>query len=302
MKSESASFYRYFPVSGRDKKWGLFANTVGESRVPPGAPYPPSGHPKGYAFDWQHGRILHGFALVYISAGRGKFECRPKSSAGISATIEPGCAFLLFPGVWHRYLADPEFGWHEHWVGFDGEIARHWLKHKFLLPRQPVQRIKTEDSMHTGFTTMLQAVRSSRPALQQILAGVTADLLGLFYSSQQTQPAAEEQNPKAIEIAIARILSEFGHELDMKLLARELGVSYRWFRSMFARYTGLSPNQYLLETRILRARSLLADSDLSMKEIAAQTGFEDQHYFSRLFRQRLNLTPSAWRSRTRSRQ
>ena len=85
----------------------------------------------------------------------------------------------------------------------------------------------------------------------------------------------------------------------MKLLARELGVSYRWFRGMFATHTGLGPHQYLLELRLVRARNLLAETEFSVKEIAMQTGFEDEHYFSRLFQQKLNVTPSQWRSRSR---
>ena len=79
----------------------------------------------------------------------------------------------------------------------------------------------------------------------------------------------------------------------MELLARELGVSYSWFRHTFAAHTGLSPHQYLLEFRLVRARSLLTETEFSVKEIATQTGFEDEFYFSRLFRQKLNLTPAS---------
>jgi transcriptional regulator GlxA family with amidase domain len=87
--------------------------------------------------------------------------------------------------------------------------------------------------------------------------------------------------------------------LDVKIVAQDLGVSYSWFRSTFAVHTGLSPHQYLLEWRLVRARNLLADTELSIKEIAAQTGFKDEHYFSRFFRQKLNHSPSAWRERSR---
>lgn len=299
MNPKSTTYYRYFPVSGRDKKWGLFATTVGESRIPPGASYPPAGHPKGYAFDWQHGRILEDFALIYISVGRGKFECRPTPSVSYTARLEAGCAFVLFPGIWHRYVPDSETGWHEHWVGFDGELARRWQKTGFLSVRQPVQKIHCEDAILAVHDGIIQAIRRNRPALQQIVAGATAYLVGLFYSAQKAPTATENKNGNVIESAIALIQRDFGHELDMKKLARTLGTGYSWFRAKFAQHTGLSPNQYLLETRILNARSLLAETDLSVKEIGIQTGFEDQHYFSRLFRQKLNVTPTAWRHQYR---
>jgi AraC-like DNA-binding protein len=295
MGSETASFYRYFPISRRDKNWGLYVTTVGEARIPPHMTYPPSGHPKGYAFDWQRGRILEGFALLYISSGRGTFESRPK----VSVAIDAGQAFLLFPKVWHRYAPTPDTGWHEYWIGFDGTMARGWLQHGFISKKNPVVRINAEDTVLATFSRMMQAIRGNRPALQQILAGATDNLMGLIYSAQQAKPAAETQHSNAIELAITRIQNDFGHDLDMKLLAQELGVSYSWFRHTFTAHTGLGPHQYLLELRLVHARNLLAQTEFSIKEIAARTGFEDEFYFSRLFRQKLDLTPSQWRSRNR---
>jgi len=295
VRTGDVSFYRYFPISRRDKNWGLYITTAGEARIAPNTVYPPIGHPKGFAFEWQHGRILDGFALVYISRGRRNFESERK----FSAAIEPGHALLLFPGVWHRYAPEPGTGWHEHWIGFDGETARQWLRHRFISAKNPVIKINAEDTVMATFSRVIQAIRANRPALQQILAGATANLLGLLYSAQQAQPAAETQNTNVIEAAIARIQNEYAGDLNMKSLARELGVSYRWFRGTFAAHTGLGPHQYLLELRLVRARNLLAETEFSVKEIAMQTGFEDEHYFSRLFQQKLNLTPSQWRSRSR---
>jgi AraC-like DNA-binding protein len=295
MKFETSSFYRYFPISRRDKNWGLYVTTAGESRVAPHTAYPPGGHPKGYAFDWKQGRILEGFALVYISSGRGTFESKPS----FSAAIEAGHAFLLFPGVWHRYAPATETGWNEHWIGFDGDFARRWLRHKFISAKNPVIKINAEDTVLATFNRIMQAIRANRPALQQILAGATDNLMGLVYSAQQAQPAAGAQNANAIESAMARIQNEFERDLNMKLLAEELGVSYSWFRHTFTAHTGLSPHQYLLELRLVRARNLLAETEFSIKEIARQTGFEDELYFSRLFRQKLSLNPSQWRHRSR---
>ena len=295
VKAETTTFYRYFPVSRRDKSWGLYATTAGESHIAPKSPaYPPTGHPKGYAFDWQHGRTLSEFQFVYISSGSGTFE----SEATISTRIEPGHAFLLFPGVWHRYAPNSETGWREHWIGFNGELATRWRQCRFISPKNPVLKISAEDTVLAAFSRVMLSIRMNRPALQQIMAGATTYLLGLFYSAQQAQPAAEAHQPNAIELAIAHIHNEFAQELNMEHLAEEIGVSYSWFRSTFAAHTGLSPHQYLLELRLVRARNLLAETNLSVKEIAMQTGFEDEHYFSRLFRRKMNLTPGQFRGRS----
>lgn len=295
MKSETTTFYRYFPVSRRDKSWGLYATTAGESDIAPHSAYPPSGHPKGYAFDWQHGRVLDEFQFVYISSGTGKFE----SKFAPPIRVEPGNAFLLFPGVWHRYAPDPATGWREHWIGFNGEMALRWRQCRFISPKNPLLKISAEDTVLAAFSRVMQSIRTNRPALQQIMAGATSYLLGLFYSAQQAQPAAQAHQSNAIEVVIAHIHNEFAGNLNMEHLAEEIGVSYSWFRSTFVAHTGLSPHQYLLELRLARARNLLTETNLSVKEIAMQTGFEDEHYFSRLFRRKMNVTPGQFRGRSR---
>jgi AraC-like DNA-binding protein len=294
MKS-TTTFFRYLPVSRRDEKWGIYANTAGESLIAPAAVYPPHGHPKGFAFDWQHGRILDSFQLVYISSGSGSFETK----AGGLQRIAPGHAFLLFPGVWHRYAPDRETGWHEHWIGFDGAIPRGWRRARFFSPQSPLVKIAAEEAMLAGFRHLLQSLRANRPALQQVLAGATAHLLGICYSSRQTAQPTPAPTGRAIEAAINRLHADFSRPVDMTLLAQKLGMSYSAFRRAFAVHTGLGPHQYLLELRLLRARHLLEETEFPVKEIAAQTGFIDEHYFSRLFRLKMKSTPSQWRQRRR---
>ena len=98
------TFFRYFPISDRDRRFGLFLTTAGESRIPPGSEYPPKGHPGAYQFDWSRGRVLQDeHQVVYISGGQGHLEIE-ESRWRISA----GTVFLLYPGVRHRYRPDPE--------------------------------------------------------------------------------------------------------------------------------------------------------------------------------------------------
>jgi hypothetical protein len=52
MEASRKSFSRYFPVSGRDRKWGWHVTTVGETQTLPGDKHPAAGHPKGDHFDW----------------------------------------------------------------------------------------------------------------------------------------------------------------------------------------------------------------------------------------------------------
>jgi transcriptional regulator GlxA family with amidase domain len=53
----------------------------------------------------------------------------------------------------------------------------------------------------------------------------------------------------------------------------------------------------LLELRLVRARNLLSKTALAVKEVGRRSGFEDEHYFCRLFQKKVGVTPTIWRSR-----
>jgi AraC-like DNA-binding protein len=292
-KIKLRAIHRYFPLSVRDRKWGIFVTTTGQSRIGPHEAYPPQGHPKGYDFNWDSGRILHDHQVVYISRGAGFFE----SKQCPRRRLEAGNVFLLFPEVWHRYAPDPQSGWDEHWIGFDGDLPRRWIKNGFFSPHHPILQPGHESLLLPLFTQALEASQTNQAALQQILAGFVTQIMGLLYSAGKAVLTGEDYVTNAVQTTVERMQTALDSSLDVPAVARQLGVSYSWLRRTFANHTGLSPHQYLLELRLVRARNLLSETALTVKEVGRRSGFEDEHYFSRLFRKKVGVTPGLWRSR-----
>ena len=83
--------------------------------------------------------------------------------------------------------------------------------------------------------------------------------------------------------------------IDVESIASEVGLTYPRLRRIFQHYIGLTPYQYFLQLRIRRAKELLQEHGLSIKEIASRMNFENQYYFSRLFKKKTGLSPSEWR-------
>jgi AraC-like DNA-binding protein len=291
--SGAHTFYRYFPVAERDRDWGLYVSTVGESRIGPGSAYPPGGHPKSYDFRASAGRHLHEYQIIYISAGEGWF----KSAASGRVKVEAGTVILLFPEVWHSYAPTEVVGWNEHWVGFNGDIARRMVRKGFFTPEHPILRAGEEARLLDLFNDVLEATRGNHPALQQLLAGVVVRMLALLYSVQQSRLAGDDPGLQTIHQAVTRMRDNPETPLNIPALSQELKVSYRWFRRAFAHHTGLSPHQYFLDVRLARARDLLVQTSLSTKEIASRVGFEDAQYFCRLFHKKVGFAPGIWRTR-----
>jgi len=82
---------------------------------------------------------------------------------------------------------------------------------------------------------------------------------------------------------------------DYTQLARLASLSYCQLFRLFKRHLGLSPQQYIEQQRIAYAKRLLSVNRLTVKEVAAQSGFANQLYFSRRFQKATGLSPTQYR-------
>ena len=102
---------------------------------------------------------------------------------------------------------------------------------------------------------------------------------------------------------LRRILRYVDSHLDTPLSIDDLAAQARLSESHFARCfmksVGMTPHSYVLRRRLLRAQQLLAQSEMSLLEVALTAGFADQSHFCRRFREFVGMTPRAFRARYR---
>ena len=84
-------------------------------------------------------------------------------------------------------------------------------------------------------------------------------------------------------------------KLDVDDLASGMCMTTRQLRYKITALTGESPNTYILQIRLNKARRLLQSSEESIGDIAMKCGFEDSAYFSRAFKQMFQVTPTQFR-------
>ena len=89
----------------------------------------------------------------------------------------------------------------------------------------------------------------------------------------------------------------FNYDRDISVgsLADSLNLSSEYFSRLFKAETGMSPQNMIIEYRIKKACSLLKSTNFTVTEIANCVGIQDQHYFSKLFKNYLGCTPSEYR-------
>ena len=136
--------------------------------------------------------------------------------------------------------------------------------------------------------------------MQQILAGITNNLIGLMYSLERNMELSRKGGyVDMINRARLRIREGVESKITVQEIAAELGSSYSNFRKLFKEYTGLSPAFYQQDLKLQRAKELLSTTDMSIKEIAYRLNFDSPDYFSSKFKTKIGCKPSEYRSRMR---
>jgi AraC-like DNA-binding protein len=285
-----ASFLHYLPYSEEDKKLGMVCITVGECEVAPHTVYPPKKNEHPFLFGpVAEGRTLPDFQIVYITKGQGIFN-----AGGAAHTVNPGSMLLLLPELRHSYKPVPETGWHEYWVGFNGSFFIKLVREGILSKERLVFEVGLHEQYLHIFDRIFEEVRAQRP-LYQFQAGIGAmTLLGEMLSHERRK---EQPNYYQEIVEKAKYLMEcniYG-AVNLALIADQIGISVSRLNDIFKTYTSMTPYQYYIHIKILKAEKLLEQPNVSVKEAAFRLGFEDQYYFSRLFKNKTGVTPSRWK-------
>lgn len=284
--------FKYLLVNERDRIYGLTVNTVGFQPIRAHTEYPSTDHPQSYFFSPQKGRILSEYQILYISKGEGTFE----SEHTKKTKIKRGRAIILFPGQWHSYCPDKESGWNEYYIGFEGSFIDNLVKNKFIEPENQILNVGVSEELVQLFSMALKTAKEDNKFTQQFLAGIVMNILGMIMHISQNRAFESNQSGEIIERAKIIMIENIGKDADIKEIASKLGVSYSWFRKVFKEYTGFSPNQYFLELKLRRAKALLAESTLSIKEISYDMNFNSYEYFLSFFKRRVGMTPLEYRN------
>jgi AraC-like DNA-binding protein len=292
MPRYTKEFFRYLPISERERQWGLYVTAAGFNAIAPGESYPRRGHPSGYAFSMNQGRSLQEYQILYIARGEGQFESKPSGVRRVSA----GSVILLFPNVWHRYGPSPAVGWDEYWVSCSGLHMDRLVEHGFVSPQTPVLKTGLDYILLHAYVTLLDRLRSEPVGFEQLLASSAMEIMAAALGALRGQGAGGQMHELVCQ-AKTLLESQLETVPPMSKLAASLGLSRTHFHRVFREHTGLSPYQFHLQLRIERAKQILLGTTVSVKEVASMLGFESPFHFSKAFKIKTGMSPSQWRTR-----
>ncbi len=166
--------------------------------------------------------------------------------------------------------------------------------------------------------SLLNKIRESQQAVERLIrqnlsigfAGTIADLAAIPQLYQQstatfeTESSSKHPNVEAshylIKKAMDVIQRHYAEDLSLLTLGEQLQVNPNYLGRLFKKETGMNFTDYLVRIRMDHAKRLLKQTTLKVYEIAHEIGYEDNAYFSRLFKALHAMTPNEYRNLDKS--
>lgn len=237
-----------------------------------------------------YGPILrNGYLIHYILEGNGIYKARGKLFR-----LSKGDAFLICPDELIYYEADRKNPWSYTWIGMQGIKVKGYLERTSLLNSLVVHYGK-DDQMRLCYEKMFEADKLPQNRDLIMNSIMYEYLFFLARKFPNTNFSKDEKKSDYVEDALKYIEGHYCDPITIQEIADYLNLNRSYLHRLFKSYTGVSIQSYLLDYRIRQACTLLKNTSLSIRSIAHTVSYADPLYFSRLFHQKMKMSPSQYR-------
>ncbi|WP_434517626.1 bacillibactin transport transcriptional regulator Btr [Bacillus subtilis] len=143
----------------------------------------------------------------------------------------------------------------------------------------------------------LAALWNESSQLSQLKCGI--EIQSLIYDLFTASLSDQADTHSAIEKTKHYIETHADTKITLAQLSQMAGISAKHYSESFKKWTGQSVTEFITKTRITKAKRLMAKSNCKLKEIAHQTGYQDEFYFSRTFKKYTGCSPTSYMKKRR---
>ena len=229
------------------------------------------------------------YILFYTLAGAGLIEQNEQH-----IELPQGAALLMNCRTPQSYCTAPGYDvWEHYWVHLDGvgvKTLADSVQSQGRLTAAHVSRMEMQPLFETLFAEWKKETTTA-----QIEIGLTLHKMLALLAHQQLSGDESRSNRTMIKQIADYIRAHYAEPINLDMLLAQIPVSKSWFLRLFRQYMGTTPYNFLLSTRITRAKELLVLTDFPVGEVARQVGFEDESNFSTRFSSMTGQSPQQYR-------
>ncbi len=229
------------------------------------------------------------YAIIFTLKGKGSYTCN-----GHKHGLQYGSLTTILPNVPHLLESDAAAPMEQIFVICLGERITELCERSSLNSRQVISvsrphatSVIFQDILHVGFSKP----RFAQEICECYLKAVILD---------QAQNRLNEEFGSASYESFLRCKQHIDDNFitiqSSAELAEKCCFDVRYIARLFRKYENTRPYDYLMQLKIDKALNLLITSNLNINQIALMTGFDDPYHFSRIFKKKLNMSPSRYRA------
>lgn len=276
----------FYKIRDLNEIYGEFRLNIGCSLAKDSPEKLPDAFEEAVSAEWGH--------LVFFGNKVLKYE-QVSGLMSFSPTDLISAEELQAIGECVRYLRQEELGQifseiNKHAARYQNAATRDMVR-TFLHIRQAVLEALPEDTrtkMAEHYYMAYQNARNFQNVFQNIY-----DMLRKYILEEQQR--LNEKRSKPIEEAIRYIRKNYGNCISLEDAAEAANVSAPYLSKIFKEKMEIGFNDYLTKIRLEESQKLLADTNLSVKEIASSVGYSDEKYYSKLFKKLIGIKPTDYR-------
>ena len=176
------------------------------------------------------------------------------------------------------------------WVHFTGSYAERLLKECALYPLPYLRSTHEALAIPHYFRKIYEAFENgssfqrheAATALESVILAVANAING-------------SKESKCLERSVRYIHSSYSHKISVPELAAMENLSNSRYIALFNAQLGMSPTAYIIKLRMSAACDLLSTTDLNVKQVGLSVGYEDPHFFSKLFKKHVGISPKDYK-------
>jgi len=208
--------------------------------------------------------------------------------------IEGGTVFIYKPFEEQYYGQASNEPISNYWIHFTGYGAYELLVNA-MLSEGNVFKIGISDDIPEIFETLINEINNKNPRFELLASSLLMQLVSLISRKLQinSQTQISDRNLRISE-SIQYIHKNYDKKISICETAKISHLSVNRYSCVFKQLMGLSPQQYIIKLRLQKACEMMRHTNLNLRQISSLVGFDDQLYFSRLFKKYENMTPSEY--------
>jgi AraC-like DNA-binding protein len=235
--------------------------------------------------------IRKNYVIHVVNDGKGTYKVGDKEYK-----VMKGQAFLIYPKIETIYKADELEPWYYSWIGFHGYRCEEYLKNMGFTPENPVITLEHPEKLKVFFDKM---INTKELTLRDELIRMSSllEIFAVFLENNKIDKVEKRDYPSSVYVkyAVDYMMSHRKEKIKIDEIAKTIGISRGYLAGSFKKELGISPQEYLINFRLEYAASLIRKTLNPIGDIAAEVGYNDSMAFSKAFKQKFKMSPTAFR-------